>query len=216
MRKTGLLLMILFLQLCVNLHAQIPQEVKKVLATCNEKMSNPAGIEMDMKVSAGMAFVKFNTDVKMYSKGEKSFMQMTAKVLGKEIKTESGFDGVTEWDYKRKISSKGADTLTISKPKKKPKSEYDIDFDIDKDYKTAKMKTKGGCYEITFTNPIDKEMPKQTVMLINKNTGYFHEMTAKQSGVAMKMTVTKIKVGVSDSVFKLDMNRYKGAKVIRK
>lgn len=216
MRKTRLLWMILFLQLCVGVQAQIPQEVKKVLATCNEKMSNPAGIEIDMKVSAGIAFVKFNTAVKMYSKGEKSFTQLTGNVLGKEIKSESGFDGVTEWNFKRKIGDKGADTLTISKPKKKPKGEYDIDLDIDKDYKTAKMKTKGNCYEITFTNPIDKEMPKQTVMLINKNTGYFHEMTAKQSGVSMKMTAVKIKVGVSDSVFKFDVNRYPGAKVIRK
>ena len=50
-------MMILFLQLCVSMQAQIPQEVKKVLATCNEKMSNPAGIEIDMKVSSGIAFV---------------------------------------------------------------------------------------------------------------------------------------------------------------
>lgn len=78
------------------------------------------------------------------------------------------------------------------------------------------MKTKGDYYEITFTNPLDKEMPKQTVMLINKNTGYFREMTAKQSGVSVKMTAVKIKVGVSDSVFKFDVNRYPGAKVIRK
>ncbi|MBQ4147734.1 MAG: hypothetical protein II593_07125, partial [Prevotella sp.] len=66
MKRTRFLLMILFLQLCVSMQAQIPQEVKKVLATCNEKMSNPAGIEIDMKVSSGIAFVKFNIDVKMY------------------------------------------------------------------------------------------------------------------------------------------------------
>ncbi len=65
MKRTRFLLMILFLQLCVSMQAQIPQEVKKVLATCNEKMSNPAGIEIDMKVSAGIAFVKFNTAVKI-------------------------------------------------------------------------------------------------------------------------------------------------------
>ncbi len=57
MKRTRFLLMILFLQLCVSMQAQIPQEVKKVLATCNEKMSNPAGIEIDMKVSSGIAFV---------------------------------------------------------------------------------------------------------------------------------------------------------------
>ena len=56
MKRTRFLLMILFLQLCVSMQAQIPQEVKKVLATCNEKMSNPAGIEIDMKVSSGIAF----------------------------------------------------------------------------------------------------------------------------------------------------------------
>ena len=65
MKRTRFLLMILFLQLCVSMQAQIPQEVKKVLATCNEKMSNSAGIEIDMKVSAGIAFVKFNTAVKI-------------------------------------------------------------------------------------------------------------------------------------------------------
>ena len=45
---------------------------------------------------------------------------------------------------------------------------------------------------------------------------YFREMKAKQSGVSMTMTVTKIKFGVSDDVFKFDPKNYPNAIIVRK
>ena len=59
-------------------------------------------------------------------------------------------------------------------------------------------------------------MPKRAVMLINKKNNYFQEFSAKESGVTMKMTVQKIKIGVNDQVFKFNQNKYAKAKIVRK
>ena len=54
------------------------------------------------------------------------------------------------------------------------------------------------------------------VVKIDKDKYYFREMKAKQSGVSMTMTVTKIKFGVSDDVFKFDLKNYPNAIIVRK
>lgn len=54
------------------------------------------------------------------------------------------------------------------------------------------------------------------VVKIDKDKYYFREMKAKQSGVSMTMTVTKIKFGVSDDVFKFDPKNYPNAIIVRK
>jgi outer membrane lipoprotein-sorting protein len=211
-----LIISILMLLLTVSAQAQIPQEVIDVLTKCSQKMDNPAGIQCDMKASAGISFVKVNVNLTLYSKGEKSFEKTSMKILGKEIKAESGFDGVQEWEYQPKIKKDDKDTLTITKRVKKSKGEYDIDFDLHKDYKTAKMQVKNGFYVITFTNPKDKEAPKKTVMKINKDNYVFQELSASDSGVTMKVTLIKMKIGVPDSVFKFDPKRYPNAVIVRK
>lgn len=214
--KVRQLFLILLLQVCIFANAQIPADVMNVMNKCSEKMNNPAGYELDFKLHAGMLVFSMNGTVKIYSKGEKSYHVMTMKVLGKELKEESGFDGVQEWKYKQSIKSSEPDSLIITKVSKKGKGDYDIDLDIHKDYKTAKMKVKGDYYEITFSNPKDKESPKQTLMKINKNNYYFHEMSVKEKGLTVRMTATKIKFGVNDDMFKLDLKKYPKAKVIRK
>lgn len=199
-----------------GLQAQVPQEVSKILAACSKKMANPSGVEFDMKVSAGVAIAKMNMNMKMFTKGEKMFSQLSMKILGREIYSESGYDGVQLWKYKKAAKKDAVDTLVISKPAKKPKGDYEIDFDLDKEYRTATLKTKGDFYEITFINPKDKDLPKRAVMLINKKNGYFQEFSTKESGMTMKITMLRIKIGVSDQVFKFDPKKYAGAKIVRK
>lgn len=216
MKKVRVLLLLAMMLVGTGLQAQVPQEVSKILAACSQKMTHPSGMEIDMKVSAGVAIAKMNMNIKMFTKGEKMFSQLSTKILGREIYSESGYDGVQLWKYKKAAKKDAVDTLTISKPTKKPKGDYEIDFDLDKEYRTATMKTKGDFYEITFTNPKDKELPKRAVMLINKKNGYFQEFSTKESGMTMKMTVQKIIIGVSDQMFKFNQNKYAGAKIVRK
>lgn len=87
---------------------------------------------------------------------------------------------------------------------------------LDKEYKKAKLKTTNKHYEITFTEPLNKEMPKKSIIRIDKNKYLLHEYETKVSIASMKMTVTRIKYGVSDNVFVLDPKKYPNAVVVRK
>ena len=153
-------------------------------------------------------------------KNEKSRATVVTKILGREVRMDEGFDGTQEWSYRhidlKKKDKEVKDTLIIKKTAKKSESDYDIDFNMDKDYKTATVKVSGRYYELTFTNPVKKDDPKKVVVKIDKDKYYFREMKARQSGVSMTMTVTKIKFGVSDDVFKLDLSKYPNAVVVRK
>lgn len=195
--------------------AQIPAEVEDVLNKCAEKMHNPSGVEMDMNLSV-KAVVSFNGTIKMYSKGEKSLAKMRMKVLGREIKTETGDDGKQVWVYKPAVEEGDKDSVLVYKPSGKNKGEYDLDFELGKEYKKAKMKEKDGRYEITFTDPKDKEMPKKTVMVVNKSDYSFHQMSVKDGVVGFTMTATKIKYGVNDAVFVLDQKKYPNAVIVKK
>ena len=144
---------------------------------------------------------------------------MESKMFGDELMVETGFDGQQEWNYmhrKGEGSKAKRDTLTITKTTKKPKNENAIDFGIYKNYKTAKMKLDGQYYEITFTKPVKKDSPSKVVMKIDKDKYYFREMTTKVKGTKMTMKLNKIKIGVSDDVFKLDLKKYPNAVVVRK
>ena len=206
----------LLVQLSMAVSAQIPAEVTEVLKKCTEKMENPAGLELDTKLHAGMKIISMNGTMKMFMKGDKSFEMITMKAMGREIYSESGFDGEQEWEYKKAISKSDADSLIITKTAKKKKGDNDLDMDMDKEYRTAKMKLKGPNYEITFTDPIEKDTPKKSILKINKDNFYLYEMTAKDGIMTMRITVTKIKVGVPDSRFKFDESKYAGAVVVRK
>ena len=209
-------MLVLLVQLSMGISAQIPAEVTEVLKKCSEKMENPAGLELDMKLHAGMKIFSMNGTMKSFMKGDKSFEMITMKAMGREIYSESGFDGEQEWEYKKAISKSDADSLIITKTAKKKKGDNDLDFDMDKEYRKAKMKLKGANYEITFTDPIDKDAPSKSIMKINKDNFYFYEMTVKSGLMTMRLTVNKIKVGVPDSQFIFDESKYKGAVVVRK
>lgn len=220
MRKYFVLAAILTLCGTMSALAQIDPQVTEIMRKCEKVMSNPAGLEMTMSIEARMVIKLSGITATVSEKNGKSKATMVMKVLGREVKTEEGFDGTQEWSYRhidlKKKGKEVKDTLTIKKTAKKSESDYDIDFSVDKEYKTATVKVSGRYYELTFTNPIKKDDPKKMVVKIDKDKYYFREMKAKQSGVSMTMTVTKIKFGVSDDVFKFDPKNYPNAIIVRK
>ena len=204
----------------MSAQAQIDPQATEIMRKCEKVMSNPAGMEMTMTVEARMVVKLSGMTATVAMKNEKSKATVVMKVLGREIRMDEGFDGTQEWSYRhidlKKKGKEVKDTLTIKKSAKKSESNYDIDFNIDKDYKTATVKVSGRYYELTFTNPVKKDDPKKVVVKIDKDKYYFREMKAKQSGVSMTMTVTKIKLGVSDDIFKFDPKNYPNAVIVRK
>jgi len=222
MKQTRILMLAAILTICGTMTAlaQIDPQVTEIMRKCEKVMSNPAGLEMTMSIEARMVIKVSGITATVSEKNGKSKASMVMKVLGREVKTEEGFDGTQEWSYRhidlKKKGKEVKDTLTIKKTAKKSESDYDIDFSVDKEYKTATVKVSGRYYELTFTNPIKKDDPKKMVVKIDKDKYYFREMKAKQSGVSMTMTVTKIKFGVSDDVFKFDPKNYPNAIIVRK
>lgn len=222
MRRLTKMIMAAILMICgsMSAQAQIDPQATEIMRKCEKVMSNPAGMEMTMTVEARMVVKLSGMTATVAMKNEKSRATVVMKVLGREIRMDEGFDGTQEWSYRhidfKKKGKEVKDTLTIKKSAKKSESDYDIDFNIDKDYKTATVKVSGRYYELTFTNPVKKDDPKKVVVKIDKDKYYFREMKAKQSGVSMTMTVTKIKLGVSDDIFKFDPKNYPNAVIVRK
>jgi hypothetical protein len=216
MKRRLLCLLIAFVA-TVGSMAQIPANVREVLKKCDEKMDNPAGLVVDLTMKAKvMAVISLNGTAKMYSKGDKEFMTMTMKAFGQEFREESGFDGQQSWDFTAAESKKERDTLVITKTTKAQKSELSLNMDYDKEYKSAKMREKGLYYEIEFFDRVNPEMPKKMTVKIAKDSYYLREFTAVMGMGKVTMTVTKVTVGEKDSMFKLDMNRYKNAVVVRR
>ena len=81
---------------------------------------------------------------------------------------------------------------------------------------TVEMKEKGLYYVIDFSDRIDPEAPKKMTVKIAKNNYNLREVVMNDKGPNVTLTVTKITHGCSDKWFKLDMNRYKNAVVVRK
>ena len=204
----------------VNVNAQIDPQVIEVLKKSQEKMSSPLGTEIEMTIDVTLMVKLTGMTIKCSEKNNKMRLFMESKVMGQELMVETGFDGQQEWRYMhRKDDEDGKakrDTLTITKTTQKPKNEHSVDFGIYKEYKVAKMKLDGQYYEITFTKPVKKDSPNKVVMKIDKDKYYFHEMTTKVKGATMIMKLKKIKVGISDDVFKLDLKKYPNAVVVRK
>ena len=222
MRRLTKMIMAAILMICgsMSAQAQIDPQATEIMRKCEKVMSNPAGMEMTMTVEARMVVKLSGMTATVAMKNEKSRATVVMKVLGREIRMDEGFDGTQEWSYRhidfKKKGKEVKDTLTIKKSAKKSESDYDIDFGIDKDYKTATVKLSGRYYELTFKDPVKKDDPKKVVIKIDKDKYYFREMKAKQSGVSMTMTVTKIKFGVSDDIFKFDPAKYPNAVIVRK
>ena len=204
----------------MSAQAQIDPQATEIMRKCEKVMSNPACLEMTMTVEARMVVKLSGMTATVAMKNEKSRATVVMKVLGREVRMDEGFDGTQEWSYRhidlKKKGKEVKDTLIIKKSAKKSESDYDIDFNMDKDYKTATVKVSGRYYELTFKDPVKKDDPKKVVIKIDKDKYYFREMKAKQSGVSMTMTVTKIKFGVSDDIFKFDPKNYPNAVIVRK
>lgn len=210
------LFMTLLLLLSMVAQAQIPAEVTEIMKKSAEKFKNNNGLEFDMKLHVGAVIVSMNGTMKICKKGDKSFSVMKLKVKGHEMYREMGYDGTQTWSYQKAVDEEERDTLTIIKGQKKKKEKFSINMGLDKEYKNAKLKTTDKFYEITFTGPLKKDTPKKSIVRIVKDTYMLHEYETKVSIASMKMTVTKIKLGVSDNLFVFDQSKYPNAVVVRK
>ncbi len=200
--------------------AQILQDVIDVMKKCQAVMENPKGVEMTMNVKVSFMLVKVNaTTVVTSMKGEKTLTKATSKMLGQTLTLIEGFDGQQEWKYNsvrgKRVDPAKRDTLYITQTTKKSDGDNDVSFDIYNDYHNAKMKVKKNMYEIEFSGPKDKEMPKKVTMYIVKDTYRFQGMECSQSGAKIKMNVTKIKYGVDDKIFQLNISDYPNAVIAR-
>ena len=217
--KKILLMAVVAMMTAANMCAQIDPQVIEVLKKSQEKMNNPHGTEVEMTIDVTLMVKLTGMKIKASEKNNKLRLTMESKVMGQEMYVETGFDGQQEWQYmhhKDDDDKARRDTLTIIKTNRKPKGEHSVNFDIYKEYKAAKMKLDGQYYEITFTKPVKKDSPGKVVMKIDKDKYYFREMKTKVKGTTMTMRMTKIKIGVSDDVFKLDLSKYPNAVVVRK
>ena len=206
----------LLLMMCMVAQAQIPAEVKDILQKCGEKSHFENGSEIEMKLHVGAVIASMNGTMKLCKKGDKSFSVIKMKAMGHEMYSESGYDGTQTWKYEKAADEEERDTLTIIKGPKKTKEKFSVNLGLDKEYKKAKLKDKGKLWEITFTEPLNKDTPKKSIIRIVKDTYMLHEFETKVSIASMKMTVTKIKVGVNDNMFVFDMKKYPNAVVVRK
>lgn len=211
--KKLFLLLALLLDLA-GVQAQIPAEVTEVMDKCRTVMNNPSGLEYEMDMKAGMGPVALKMHFVIASKGDLYRTSMTTKILSMTVNQESGFDGTNTWEIKH--STKG-DTIIFTRGNTIAESEGALDLDLDKQYRKAKMKNKDGYYEITFSDPKDKtsEIKRISVKISEKNYA-MREIRSGARGAKVTMTITKIRVGLKDSHFKLDLTKHPDAVVIRK
>ena len=220
--KRILLLVVVAIMATVSAQAQFPDDVKEVLKKCDQKMETygtSEGVVFDMNVKMKALILTLNGTLKSYVKNKKFFHLMDLNLMGKGIKYEMGFDGEQKWKYTSGISEKKKDTLEIAKTKD-AKNDYSVKTDYDKEYKKAKMKEVGRYYEITFSSPLKKDVPKKASIKIDKESYLLREFSVDEDmgGFTGKVTLTIMKItkGCSDNWFKLDMNRYKNAVVVRR
>ena len=193
--------------------AQIPAEVSEVMGKCRTAMTNAAGIEYEMDMKAGMGPVAMKMHFVIANKGNLNRTLMSMKVLGAEVVTESGFDGTDTWEIDH---SANGDTITFTRGDIRKKSKGDISLDLDKQYNKAKMKLKDGYYEITFSEPKDKISEVKSISVkISEKTYIMRELRSGARGAKVTMNITKVRVGLKDSYFKLDLSKYPNAVVIR-
>ena len=196
-----------------NTQAQIPAEVTEVMNKCRAAMVNQNGLEYEMDMKAGMGPLAMKMHFVVAEKGNLNRTAMTMKIMGIEVATESGFDGTNTWEIKH---SEECDTITITKGNTRKKSKGDLTLDLDKQYRKAKMKLKDGYYEITFSEPKDKDNEVKSIAVkISEKNYVMREVRGGARGAKVTMTITKVRVGLKDSYFKLDLSKYHNAVVIR-
>ena len=80
-----------------------------------------------------------------------------------------------------------------------------------------KMNNPAGSYHvITLSKPKSKDDPKKITIKIDKEKSLLREMSYKESGARITMTITRITFGVNDNIFMLDTSKYPGAIIVRK
>lgn len=217
--KIGVVAALMF---SLGAHAQFPNDVKDVLKKFDEKMSSyktDAGLVFDMDLKLKVSVLSLKGSMKTYVKDKKYFNDMSLGVMNKKMKMEMGFDGTQKWSYRTSIDEKKKDSLIITKTQTS-KNDYGMKNDYEKEYKKAKMKEVGNYYEITFSGPKQKDIPKDASIKIAKDSYLLREYTVNEDMGSftgkMTITITKITKGCSDNWFKLDMSRYKNAVVVRR
>ena len=214
MRKFISIALFVFLAIA-GLQAQIPAEVDEVMTKCRNAMNHPNGLEytMDMKVSMGPVTLT-NSKLVVGSRGDKNRSLVTMTLMGHELTFESGYDGNETWELD---CNGNKDTIRITKGKKaSQKGNEGINLDLTKDFKKAKMKLKDGYYEINYSDPIDKKSDiKRLSLKVSAKNYYLREMRTSAKGAKVTMTITKIRVGLNDNYFKLDLGKYPNAVIIR-
>ena len=221
--KRIILMFVAIMMTTLSAQAQIPVNVKGILKKCDAKMSSyndGSGVVIDAKLKMKVSVLTINGTMKSYIKNQKYFNLLSLTAMGEEVmKMELGFDGEQEWVYESEPDGKSKDSLTITKTKN-AQNEFGMRSDYDKEYKKAKMKEVGRYYEITFSEPKKKDIPKKATIKIDKESYIMREYSIAQN-VGMfsgniAITITKITKGCSDKWLKLDMSRYKNAAVVRK
>ncbi|MBR6899059.1 MAG: hypothetical protein IKN29_02050, partial [Bacteroidales bacterium] len=181
---------------------------------CRTAMENPNGLEYEMDIKAGIGPVAMKMHMVVAEKGKMSRVLFSTRVLGQDVVTENGFDGTDTWEIDR---SAKADTITFTRGDHRKKDKNVLSTDFDKRYRKAKMKEKDGFYVITFSEPIDKDSEAKSVTVkVSKKNHAMQEMKTSAKGASVTMTVTKIRVGLKDEYFKVDLGKFPNAVVIKK
>ena len=210
MRKLLITIMVAMMTIG-NVQAQIPADVAEIMRKCDETMSSPNGVELTMEMKTSFAFITLtNVNMVMGSKDDKFKVLMSFSMLGKDIAMESGFDGTQEW-----VATK--DTVHISDTPTANQKDNGADLGIYKDYRKAKMKDKKGYYDIEFWDPIDKDSELKSVNVkVSKSNYMMKELKMSAKGAKVTINIKKVKKGLGDNYFKLDMSKYPNAKVVHK
>lgn len=213
MRK-AILFVVAMLLGAAGVRAQIPAEVTAVMDKCRASMVNPNGLEYEMDIKAGVGPVAMKMHMVVAEKGKMSRVLFSTRVLGQDVVTENGFDGTDTWEIDR---SAKADTITFTRGDHRKKDKNVLSTDFDKRYRKAKMKEKDGYYVITFTEPKDKDNEAKSVTTwLSMKSCMMQELKTTAKGASVTMKVTKIRTGLKDDYFKVDLGKFPNAVVIKK
>ena len=193
--------------------AQVPAEVTGVMDKCRAAMTNAAGLEYEMDMRAGVGPLTMTMHLTVAEKGTLKRSAFTSKIMGIETFVERGFDGTDTWEIKH---SDNNDTIFITPGDQQEKGKASPSLDLDTKYNKAKMKLKDGYYEITFSEPKDKKNEAKSITVkISAKNYTMRQLRSSVHGATVTMTITKIRVGLKDSHFKLDLAQYPNAVVIK-
>lgn len=213
MRK-AILFVVAMLLGAAGVRAQIPAEVTAVMDKCRASMVNPNGLEYEMDIKAGVGPVAMKMHMVVAEKGKMSRVLFSTRVLGQDVVSEVGFDGTDTWEIDR---SPKADTITFARGDHRKKDKNVLSTDFDKRYRKAKMKEKDGYYVITFTEPKDKDNEAKSVTTwLSMKSCMMQELKTTAKGASVTMKVTKIRTGLKDDYFKVDLGKFPNAVVIKK